>query len=165
MKLTKNHAEGLSLLFYVTIVALIFQQISTDLTQQGIADGDPFHNAAFYPRAVAILIIGIVCVRVVQLGLEITRNTAEAVSIRFGELVLPGQILVIFALYLYLLEVLGYHLVTAPFLALVTYICGDRKYVSNSLFSISVALLIAFIFEKYLRLVLPGGMFSFNISW
>ncbi|MEE9445726.1 MAG: tripartite tricarboxylate transporter TctB family protein [Cocleimonas sp.] len=165
MKLNRYYAEWLALVFFIALVAVVFQQISTDLVDQGIASGDPFHNAAFYPRGVAILIIVIVCVRVVQLTLEIKRNTAELPFKSLHQLILPLKLVGLFSLYLYLLGVLGYHLTTMPFLFLVTYICGDRKIISNILFSTSVALLIAYLFENFLRLVLPGGVFSINIPW
>lgn len=165
MRLNRYHAEWLSLVFFLALVAVVFQQISTDLTQQGIASGGPFQNAAFYPRGVAILIIGIVCVRVVQLTREIKQNTAELPFKSLQQLILPAKLVCLFGLYLYLLGVLGYHLTTTPFLFMVTYISGDRKIFSNMLFSFSIALLIAYIFEKFLRLVLPGGVFSINIPW
>ena len=165
MKLNRYYAEWLSLIFFLALVAVVFQQIATDLEQQGIASGGPLQNAAFYPRGVAILIIGIVCVRFVQLTLEIKQNTAELLFKSLRQLILPATLIGLFALYLYLLGVLGYHLTTTPFLFLVTYISGDRKFFSNMLISASVALLIAYIFEKFLRLVLPGGVFSINIPW
>ena len=165
MRLNRYYAEWLSLVFFLALVAVVFQQINTDLTKQGIASGGPLQNAAFYPRGVAILIIGIVFVRVVQLTLEIKQNTAELPFKSLHQLVLPAKLIFLFGLYLYLLGVLGYHLTTAPFLFLVTYISGDRKIFYNILASISVALLIAFLFEKFLRLVLPGGVYSINIPW
>ncbi len=165
MKLNRYYAEWLSLVFFLALVAVVFQQIGTDLKQQGIASGGPYQNAAFYPRGVAILIIGIVCIRVVQLTLEIKRNTKRLPFKSLRQLVLPATLIGLIGLYLYLLGVLGYHLTTTPFLFLVTYISGDRKIFSNILISASVALLIAYIFENFLRLVLPGGVFSINIPW
>ncbi len=165
MKLNRYYAEWLSLGFFLALVAVVFQQINTDLTQQGIASGGPLQNAAFYPRAVAILIIGIVCIRVVQLVLEIKQTTAELPFKSLRQLILPAKLVFLFGVYLYLLGVLGYHLTTTPFLFLVTYISGDRKTLYNILFSASVALLIAYLFENFLRLVLPGGVFSINIPW
>ncbi len=165
MRLNRYYAEWLSLVFFLALVAIVFQQINTDLAKQGIASGGPLQNAAFYPRGVAILIIGIVCVRIVQLTLEIKQNPAELPFKNLRQLILPAVLIGLFGLYLFLLGVLGYHLTTTPFLFLVTYISGDRKIFYNILFSASVALLIAYLFENFLMLVLPGGMFSISIPW
>lgn len=163
--LSRNHVEWLSLLFFLGLVGVVFQQINTDLVEQGIAGGDPFHNAAFYPRAVAILIMGAVFVRAASLTIEISKAKSEVPTARHSELFRPLQLVCLFGLYLYLLDILGYHLVTVPFVALVMFICGDRKPVPTIVFSVSTAFLISYLFEKYLKIVLPGGVFSIYIPW
>ena len=165
MTLSRNHVEWLSLVFFLSLVAIVFQQINTDLVKQGIAGGDPFHNAAFYPRSVALLIIGAVLIRTVTLTLEIRREELENQSRQVSELVRPVQLVCLFGAYLFLLDVIGYHLTTTPFIAMVMIICGDKKPLQTALFSISCAFLIAFLFEKYLNIVLPVGIFSINIPW
>jgi putative tricarboxylic transport membrane protein len=157
--------EWLALVFFLALVGVVFQQINTDLVAQGIAEGDPFHNAAFYPRAVALLILGAVFIRAAILTTEI-KNTKQIVpEKRVSEIFRPVQLVCLFGLYLYFLDILGYHLATAPFVALIMTICGDRKPLPTLLFSVSTAFLIAYVFEKYLKIVLPGGIFSINIPW
>ena len=165
MTLNRNHVEWLALVFFLALVGVVFQQINTDLVAQGIAEGDPFHNAAFYPRAVALLILGAVFIRAAILTTEI-KNTKQIVpEKRVSEIFRPVQLVCLFGLYLYFLDILGYHLATAPFVALIMTICGDRKPLPTLLFSVSTAFLIAYVFEKYLKIVLPGGIFSINIPW
>lgn len=165
LTLNRNHLEWLALVFFLALVGVVFQQINTDLVSQGIADGDPFHNAAFYPRAVAILILGAVFIRAVLLTAEIRDTGIKVTEERVSAMFRPVQLVCLFGLYLYLLDVLGYHLVTTPFIAMIMIICGDRKPLPTVLFSLSTAFLIAFVFEKYLKIVLPGGIFSINIPW
>ena len=53
--MTKKHAEYLVIIFFLMVIGIVFQQIATSMTEQGIASGTPYDNAAAYPRAVAIL--------------------------------------------------------------------------------------------------------------
>lgn len=149
----------------MALVAVVFHQLNTDLVEQGIASGDAFHNAAFYPRAVAVLIIVFIFIRAVTLSIEIRNASQEGPATKVSDLFRPAQLVLLFGLYLYLLGLLGYHLTTAPFIASVMIIGGDRKPIPTVLFSVAVAFLIAFLFEKYLKIVLPGGVFSLNIPW
>lgn len=165
MTFNRQHVEWLSLVLFLAIVAVVFQQISTDLVEQGIAEGDPFHNAAFFPRAVCFLIIAAVLVRVITLTTQIRHRSAHSDTVGSGELLRPIMLILLFGLYLLLLDMLGYHLATAPFIATIMIICGDRKPLITMIYSVVAALLIAFLFEKYLKIVLPGGMFAINIPW
>lgn len=149
----------------MSLASTVFQQVNTDLAEQGIASGDAFHNAAFYPQTVAVLILCTVFARGVLLTIEMRKPNAELPAIQVSQLFRPAQILILFGLYLFLVGALGYHLATAPFIAMVMIICGDRKPVPTLLFSLAIAFLIAFLFEKYLKIVLPGGIYSMNIPW
>lgn len=165
MTLNRFHAEWILIAFFMSLAGTVFQQINTDLVEQGIASGDAFHNAAFYPQTVAVLILSTVFARAVLLTIEMRKSDAELPATEVSQLLRPAQILILFGLYLFLVGSLGYHLATAPFIAMVMIICGDRKPVPTLLFSLAVAFLIAFLFEKYLKIVLPGGIFSMNIPW
>ena len=165
MILDRNQAEWLILVFFMALVGVVFQQIGTDLQEQGIASGDAFHNAAFYPRVVALMMIGVAFIRAVALAVEVRKAQPDLPQVKAGELFRPLQLLLLFGLYLSLLDVLGYHLLTAPFIAVVMVIAGDRKLLPTAAFSLAVAFLVAFLFEKYLKVVLPGGVFSLNIPW
>ncbi len=165
MTLNRIHAEWLALAFFMILVGVVFHQAGTDLVEQGIAGGDAFHNAASYPRAVAVLIAGAVVIRVVTLAGEIRGASRDVPAISVRYLSRPTVLLLLFGSYIYLLGLLGYHLATAPFIALVMVLCGDRKPVPTIAFSVALAFLIAFLFERYLKIVLPGGVFSLNVHW
>ena len=90
-------ADWLVIVGFVALIALVFQQIYTSMTEQGIASGGPYDNAAAYPRAVAIL-IGIMLLGqcIVQLMKSNKVSRSEILNIR--PLVRPFMLLMIFGL-------------------------------------------------------------------
>lgn len=161
MVLTRKHAEWLVVLFFSVIIAIVFYEIATSMTEQGIASGGPYDNAAAYPRAVAIG-IGILLVLVLAMGHE---PVGEADPVVIKDLLRPTLLLLIFAAYLFALGTLGYHLATAPMLTAVMILGGARSPVEILAVSVCVAFGLAWFFEAFLKIVLPGGIFSLNIAW
>ncbi len=159
--LTRKHAEWLVILFFSVIIAIVFYEIATSMTEQGIASGGPYDNAAAYPRAVAI-VIGILLVLVLVMGQE-PAGEGDALTVR--DLRRPALLLLIFAAYLFLLGTLGYHLATTPMLIAVMFLGGARSLVEIIGVSVGVAFGLAWFFEAFLKIVLPGGIFSLNIAW
>ncbi len=163
MKASRTHAEWLAIVFFFALVGVVFQQISTDFVTQGIASGGPLDNAAAYPRAIAILILCLLAVRgVAQLR---TEQPATERATPIATLKRPAALLAVFALYLLSLNFLGYHLSTTPMIAIVMLLSGEREPIKILAFSAGFATLAAFTFEKFLRIVLPGGIFQLNIPW
>ncbi|MEO8411721.1 MAG: tripartite tricarboxylate transporter TctB family protein, partial [Propionivibrio sp.] len=154
----QKHAEWLSVLFFAFIIAVVFQQIATSLTEQGIATGGPYDNAAAYPKAIAIL-MGIL---LVPIALTIK---STAIGVTFAELKRPALMLVIFSLYLLGLGILGYHISTPLMLISVMMISGIRRPIELVLSGIGVSLLMSLCFESMLKVVLPGGMLGLHIAW
>jgi hypothetical protein len=159
--LTRKHAEWLVILFFSVIIAIVFCEIVTSMTEQGIASGGPYDNAAAYPRAVAI-VIGFLLVLILAMGRE---PVGEGDAIAFRDLRRPALLLLIFAAYLFALGTLGYHLATTPMLIAVMILSGARSPVEIVAVSVCVALGLAWFFEALLKIVLPGGIFSLNIAW
>lgn len=167
MKVTSRQVNWLVTIFFLVIIAIVFQQIATSMTEQGIASGSPYDNAAAYPRAVAIA-IGLLMLLQFAVGF-ITRSSTthhdEQNSTSVVDLVKPTWLLVIFAVYLGVLGTLGYHLTTAPMIMAVMFLCGVRSIVTLLAAGIGIALVFSFLFEYFLKIVLPGGIFSLNIPW
>lgn len=164
MKLTRNHAEWIVILFFVGLIAVVFQQIYTSMTEQGIASGSPYNNAAAYPRAVAILIGALLlCMMVVS---KITSKSIAAVpSENTSNLKRPAILLFAFAAYLVGLGTLGYHLTTPLLVMVILFLSGVRNKWEIALFGFGLSLFMAFMFEVFLKIVLPGGIFTLNIRW
>lgn len=164
MKLTRNHAEWLVILFFVGLIAIVFQQIYTSMTEQGIASGSPYNNAAAYPRAVALLIGALLlCMMVIS---KIASKSGEAVpSLETSSLKRPAILLLVFAAYLVGLGTLGYHLTTPLLVMAILVLSGVRKKWEIVLFGFGLSLFLAFMFEVFLKIVLPGGIFALNIHW
>lgn len=151
-------------LFLLIVVAIVFQQISTSMTEQGIATGGPYDNGAAYPRAVAIVIAVLVVLQLL-LSLLVKTDSQELTSASLEQLKRPAATLLVFALYVAALTTLGYHLTTAPMIFALMWVCGARSYLKQVVVALVLAFAFAYIFEKVLNVVLPGGIFSLNIPW
>lgn len=165
MIIRRKHVTWLIVLFFVAIIAVVFQQILTSMTEQGIATGGPYDNAAAYPKAIAVLIGFLIALQAVVslLNPEGLVDVEEEFSI--SELTRPIGLLLIFGTYLALLGLLGYHLTTAPMILGIMVLCGMRLSVSTAIKSLLIAFALAYAFEAYLKVVLPGGIFGLNIPW
>ena len=159
--LTRKHAEWFVILFFSGLIAIVFYEIATSLTEQGIASGSPYDNAAAYPRAVAV-VIGVLLVLVLIVGRE---PVGEVDTVAVRDLRRPALLLLIFGIYLWALGTLGYHLATTPMLAAVMFLGGARSPLEIIGVSVGVAFVLAWFFEAFLKIVLPGGIFSLNIAW
>jgi putative tricarboxylic transport membrane protein len=147
--------------FFAVIIAIVFQQISTSMAEQGIASGGPYDNAAAYPRSVALIIAGLV---VVQLIID-RFSVAPVTELEAPNLNRPAALLLVFALYLGVLSWLGYHITTTPMVFSIMWICGARQIGKLFVVALAMSFSFAFIFEKFLNVVLPGGTFGLNIPW
>lgn len=162
-------ANWLAVLFFAIVIGVVFQQIMTSMTEQGIATGGPYNNAAAYPRAVAIIIGALVLLQLVvslwSRNRYSTTNHQSSDQITASALLKPALLLALFALYLAVLPRLGYHLATTPMLMAVMALCGVRKLSVLATVALGIAFVFAFLFEYYLNIVLPGGVFALNIPW
>ncbi|WP_298937635.1 tripartite tricarboxylate transporter TctB family protein [uncultured Ruegeria sp.] len=148
--------------FLAVIVAIVFQQINTSMTEQGIASGGPYNNGAAYPRSVAIAIMVLM---VGQFFVDRFAVPTEDAPVNTSDLRRPVLLLIVFAIYLGVLKTLGYHLTTTPLIFAIMLICGARNLLKLALVALTMSFVFAFIFEKFLNVVLPGGIFSLNIAW
>ncbi len=148
--------------FFVIIVAIVFQQIHTSMQEQGIASGGPYDNAAAYPRAVALAIAVLV---IVQILIEFGTGQRERIVVDPHGFKRAVGLLAVFAIYLGCLGWLGYHLTTTPMVFSIMIICGARQFGKMLLAALIMSFGFAFIFEKFLNVVLPGGVLSLNIPW
>jgi len=159
-----KHLNWIVAFFLIVVVALVFQQISTSMTEQGIATGGPYDNGAAYPRAVAI-VIGILVGLQLLISAFAKEATQDTQAISLAQLRRPAGVLVVFAIYVSVLTTLGYHLTTTPMIFAIMWICGARHYIAQLLAALIMAFAFAYIFENILNVVLPGGIYALNIPW
>jgi hypothetical protein len=159
--LTRRHAEWLVILFFSAVIAVVFYEIATSMTEQGIASGGPYDNAAAYPRSVAI-VVGVLLILIMAFAGP-TQSGDSALT--FRDLRRPALLLIIFAIYLWALGYLGYHLATTPTLMAVMMLGGLRSPLELVSVSVTVSIVLAWFFEVLLKIVLPGGIFALNIAW
>jgi hypothetical protein len=161
----KKHLNWLVTAFFAIIVAVVFQQIYTSMTEQGIASGGPYDNGAAYPRAVAIVIAALV---IGQLFLDYFKSDSsqhQDERTALAELRRPALLLVFFAIYLGVLNVIGYHLATTPLIFTIMWLCGARGFWKLLIAALVISFSFAYVFETVLKVVLPGGVFHLNIPW
>ena len=155
--------------FLLAVIVTVFWQIGTDLKEQGIASGGPYDNAASYPRSIAIFVAVLLAF---QFGIEILKGKAapEAKGDRLMDIKPPdlgraGMMLVVFAIYLMVLTTIGYHLATTPMIFAIMWNCGMRSASKMMLLSLAIATGFAFVFEVFLNVVLPLGIWNIFIPW
>ena len=160
----KKQVETIAVVFLSMVVAVVFQQIYTSLAEQGISTGGPYDNAAAYPRGVAILMAFLLAIQLcVFCFADGSKKPGELA--KFSDLILPLSLLLIFACYLGLLGHFGYHLTTPLMIIAIMWLCGMRNFLVTVGSSVGISLTLAFLFERFLNVVLPGGIFRLNIPW
>jgi len=60
---------------------------------------------------------------------------------------------------------LGYHLTTPLMIIAIMLLCGMRNLLATVGSSVGISLTLAFLFERFLNVVLPGGIYRLNIPW
>lgn len=163
--LSTKMLERMVYAFLAVIVAIVFQQIYTSMTEQGIASGGPYNNGAAYPRAIAIALAVLVICQVFVDRFNTEPEKVAEEQFDTTDLRRPILLLVLFAIYLGLLKTLGYHLTTTPMVLGIMLICGARNILKMLLAALIMSFVLAYIFENFLNVVLPGGIFSLNLPW
>lgn len=163
--LGKKQLNWLVVVFFATIIAVVFQQIHTSMTEQGIATGGPYDNAAAYPRAIAILIGLLLVLQAAVSWFKGNSSGNDAEILPIEQAYRPMALLGIFALYLGLLGVLGYHLTTTPMIVALLLVCGARPSLRIFVIAVLISFTLAYFFEAHLKVVLPGGIYGLNIPW
>lgn len=164
MTIHKKHLNWLVAIFLFAIVAVVFQQIFTSMTEQGIASGGPYNNGAAYPAAVAVLLGVMVGVQFL-VDVVTSKQDTESKRTAVKDLVLPVSLLAIFTTYLLLLGWLGYHLTTPVMVFSIIMLCGAKRPITTAAAAIVISISFAFLFEFFLKIVLPGGILGLNIPW
>lgn len=166
MIIRKKHLNVLVVLFFLVIIVVVFQQIYTSMAEQGIASGSPYDNAAAYPKIITILLGVMIAIQtIIPFIRPQTKGELDEEVVQLGQIKKPVFLLVIFAIYLGLLGVLGYHLTTAPMLFAIMVLSGMKPSILTAGTAIFIAFVHALAFEVLLKVVLPGGIFNLNIPW
>lgn len=165
MIIRKKSLSYVVLIFFILIIAVVFQQIYTSMAEQGINSGGPYDNAAAYPQAVSIIIAFLLFLQFMLSPLISKGDVFDNSVIEISVLKRPITLLVLFWVYLSFLGYLGYHLTTPPMVFFVMILCGMKLPIRTAGISLIVSFLFAYLFEVFLKIVLPGGVFRLNIPW
>ena len=154
----------LALGFFVAVIIVVIWQIETNLKEQGIASGGPYDNAASFPTTV-VFVIGFLVVIQGALDFIGIKSSAKLKIPPRSALMRAGIMLFIFAVYLSALEKIGYHLATSPMIFSIMWICGMRNITMLICAAVFVSTSFAFVFEVFLNVVLPLGIWTIFIPW
>lgn len=156
-------AEILVGLLFAAIIAVVFQQIATDMEAQNIASGGPYSDAASYPRTLAIA-MGLALIA--NTGLRYFRRTGPSTPKETtGGSRRPAALLGLFALYLVGLDRLGYLFASIALIILVMLLCGERRLWLIVSVAIGVTFVLSAIFGGLLNVVLPRGDYGLALPW
>ena len=166
---TSKIAECVVAMVFLAVVAIVFQQIATNMVDQGIASGGPYNNAASYPRALALAIAVLLAAR---LGLGVLRQRRGVPAQVDEETMMLGAgvwraaaLLSLFALYLLGLGKLGYLASSVVLVTAVLWLCGERKPLLLLVIPLVVTFGLSFVFGGLVNVVLPRGEFSIALPW
>ncbi|WP_321338792.1 tripartite tricarboxylate transporter TctB family protein [uncultured Cohaesibacter sp.] len=158
--LKKYAYDWIACLFFLTIPIIMLHQIETSLVKQGVASGGPMQNAAIFPRIVAWILIGLAGLNVLRVlfGKISHFSPIEATDTTGLALIATAM----FVVYLIVLPILGYHIMTIILLAALFRLLGLSLFLSC--FGAVVASLgVAYVFEGLLNVVLPVGIFEIAV--
>ncbi|WP_180901256.1 tripartite tricarboxylate transporter TctB family protein [Martelella soudanensis] len=159
-------AEWLAAAVCLGVAGLVFQQAATDLTEQGIASGGPYDNAASYPKTIAACLIVLV---ILQLGFQaVARGSGlmrEDRDIPLRALLRPAAVLAVLVIYVFVLKTLGYYISTLAMMAGIMVLCGLRNWIAIATVTFALTFGLAWIFEVVLLVTMPGGIFDLHMPW
>ena len=143
-----------------SIPAAILQQSATSLAEQDAASGGPMRNAALFPRAIAVIMIGLLAWQATRLLTGRVAAASPMVRQEGTPRALAASAL--FAAYLIALPVVGFHLATPVLGAILFALLGVRLLPALA-GGIALSLAVAFVFEGLLNVVLPVGRLGIAI--
>lgn len=147
----------------VSLIAVVFQQIATDMEAQNITSGGPYSDAASYPRALA-LAMGLALAANVSLK-YFSRADALPPETETQGLRRPASLLGLFALYLIGLDWVGYLVASIALFVCVMLLCGERRPWLIGVAAIGVTFILSAIFGGVLNVVLPRGDYGIALPW
>ncbi|MAU23622.1 MAG: hypothetical protein CMH13_24275 [Martelella sp.] len=164
MSIGKRHVEWLAVALFLAVIGLVYQQAATSMAEQGIASGGPYDNAAAYPKTIAAVLALLTAIQALLQILRARKAKAET-GVPLGQLVRPASLVLIFAAYLGALGIAGYHIATPIMLAALMMLCGIRRPLAIVVPAVLISLGLSYVFEAWLKIVLPGGLLHLNIAW
>lgn len=152
--------------FFLIIAAVIFWQTNTDLVEKNIASGSMQYNAAFVPEMLATLVSILAVFQFYQLWKTPNMSSTDDETIGAppeSHLVARSLIsLVIIAVYIMTLRFLGYHIATPLMLGSLLMILNVRNPFLVVAISVGISFASAFVFGRFLNVVLPAGIFEIS---
>ena len=150
----------LAFLFLIP-VALVFQQSFTSLSEQGVAAGDALNNAAMFPKILAVLLGALA---ILQATFALRRPPVDETTKFTVKLRNSLTVMLFLVVYLLILPVLGYHIMT-PVLCLAILLLLGLRLFPAVIVGVAMSLVVALFFESALNVILPVGIFGLALPF
>ncbi len=155
---------------FFIMAGVVFQQTNTSFVEQGAASGDAMFNAAMFPELIAWSLIVLGIIQLISIFRPSAESTGPSNDVATGEPISAEEkrdslnkallCLVFFLIYIATIKLLGYHLMTPIFMFACFYTLGTRNIALAALLAIGTSLFMSFIFEYWMSVILPVGMFG-----
>lgn len=145
---------------FAAIPVAIFWQSATSLAEQDVASGGPMRNAAIYPKAVAVIMIGLLILNGLRVAMaRVAEPSPPTWDDGTGKAILSTGL---FIAYLVALPFIGFHIASPVISAVLFGLLGIRPLVAVA-GGVALSLSVAFVFEGLLNVVLPVGVFGISL--
>lgn len=124
----------------------------------------PYHirgfEQALFPRCLTIAMI-IPCILLLVQGIQQykTAEKKEALSLFSSAFLKPLAVVPVVLVYIFLIEIIGFYVTTAVFVAVFMLLFGVRKLMPVGIYAISVPLIVYVVIRKILSFPFPEGLF------
>lgn len=160
--------ETIVTLGFVAIGAHVFYEISTSFVELGIAGGGGRDNAALFPGILAGLLLLVSGLHIANGVRRRRREETPVIAVErmdpppraAGSVALQLWLLGIFLVYLVLIDIVGYLVMTPLALFAMFRLLGVKRIVANAIVSIVATLAVWYLFSELMRIPMPPGRFG-----
>lgn len=159
-------SELLALVSFAAVVAIVLFQTNTYFAEKGVDGGGARENAALFPELMSYGILALGGMLLVQLFFRRRATEATEEGAPSEQSMLP-QVCFFSTLIIYflLLGTLGYHILTPTVLFVQFWLLGIRNPLKAAGIAIATSLAVSIVFEGFLNVVLPVGVFEIALPF
>ncbi|ENM5898726.1 tripartite tricarboxylate transporter TctB family protein [Vibrio mimicus] len=150
---------------FLFVIVLVIQQIETSLTEQGAASGGPLANSGMYPYYIVILMALFLFLDVLDTWFLRPSNDTKAIQTEkrlstWSKIITVLSVVSLTVVYQYFLSAVGYLLLTPFYLFLLFKALHAGTVARCLLGSIGITAALYVVFQEFLNVVLPTGLYQ-----
>lgn len=160
MKIREYGFDWIVWTLFISIPPLVLYQAATSLAEQGVASGGPLENAAVFPRTLAWILVGLCSIHALRLIAGRAEKPSPIEGTATTRIALVGTSA--FVVFLFVIGTLGYY-VAVPLLLVVLMRLLGVGWMRSALWATAMTLSVAFVFEGFLNVILPLGLWKITV--